>query len=80
MSCRCSSTCRKEGEHFHDQGWRFEVVDMDGLKIDKLLVSADRGAGEAGRRVNAQVVSLQFVARRLSFREARETSALTQAG
>ena len=31
----------KEGEHFRDQGWRFEVVDMDGLKIDKLLVSAD---------------------------------------
>ena len=29
----------KEGEHFHEQGWRFEVVDMDGLKIDKLLVS-----------------------------------------
>ena len=29
----------KEGEHFHHQGWRFEVVDMDGLKIDKLLVS-----------------------------------------
>ncbi len=30
----------KEGEYFHDQGWRFEIVDMDGLKIDKLLVSA----------------------------------------
>lgn len=29
----------REGEHFHEQGWRFEVVDMDGLKIDKLLVS-----------------------------------------
>ncbi len=29
-----------EGEHFTEQGWRFEVVDMDGLKIDKLLVSA----------------------------------------
>ena len=29
-----------EGEHFHDQNWRFEVVDMDGRKIDKLLVSA----------------------------------------
>lgn len=28
-----------EGEHFADQGWRFEVVDMDGLRIDKLLVS-----------------------------------------
>lgn len=30
-----------EGEHFSDQGWRFEVIDMDGRKIDKLLVSKD---------------------------------------
>jgi len=29
----------REGEHFVEQGWRFEVVDMDGLKIDKILVS-----------------------------------------
>jgi len=29
-----------EGEHFSTQGWRFEVVDMDGRRIDKLLVSA----------------------------------------
>ena len=28
-----------EGEAFTDQGWRFEVVDMDGRRIDKLLVS-----------------------------------------
>ena len=28
-----------EGEAFEEQGWRFEVVDMDGRKIDKLLVS-----------------------------------------
>ena len=28
-----------EGEVFTDQGWRFEIVDMDGRKIDKLLVS-----------------------------------------
>jgi len=28
-----------EGEHFTNQGWRFEVVDMDGRKIDKLLAS-----------------------------------------
>ena len=28
-----------EGESFTDQGWRFEVVDMDGRKIDKFLVS-----------------------------------------
>ncbi len=29
-----------EGEHFEEQGWRFEVVDLDGRRIDKLLVSA----------------------------------------
>jgi putative hemolysin len=29
----------QEGESFEDQGWRFEVVDMDGRKIDKLLAS-----------------------------------------
>lgn len=29
----------REGESFEEQGWRFEVVDMDGRKIDKLLVS-----------------------------------------
>ncbi|NML07052.1 hemolysin family protein [Sphingomonas sp. G-3-2-10] len=29
----------KEGEHFVEQGWRFEIVDMDERKIDKLLVS-----------------------------------------
>jgi putative hemolysin len=27
-----------EGESFRDQGWHFEVVDMDGRKIDKLRV------------------------------------------
>ncbi len=26
------------GEHFTRQGWRFEIVDLDGRKIDKLLV------------------------------------------
>ncbi|WP_324261790.1 hemolysin family protein [Altererythrobacter sp. H2] len=33
----------EEGEYFIDQGWRFEVVDMDGRKIDKLLVSSEAG-------------------------------------
>ncbi|KQN25187.1 DNA-binding protein [Sphingomonas sp. Leaf33] len=28
-----------EGETFESQGWRFEIVDMDGRKIDKLLVA-----------------------------------------
>ncbi|HEY1124625.1 MAG TPA: hemolysin family protein [Sphingobium sp.] len=31
-----------EGDHFREQGWRFEIVDMDGRKIDKLLVSAEK--------------------------------------
>jgi putative hemolysin len=29
----------QEGEWFADQGWRFEIVDMDGRKIDKLLIA-----------------------------------------
>ncbi len=28
----------QEGEAFDEAGWRFEVVDMDGRRIDKLLV------------------------------------------
>ena len=28
------------GDHIDDQGWRFEIVDMDGRKIDKLLIAA----------------------------------------
>lgn len=41
-----------EGEVFTDQGWRFEVVDMDGRRIDKLLVETETveapGNGAAG--------------------------------
>jgi putative hemolysin len=37
-----------EGEHFQEQGWRFEVVDMDGRKIDKLLVARLRRAADEG--------------------------------
>jgi putative hemolysin len=36
------------GESFDDQGWIFEVVDMDGRKIDKLLVTPLRGQRIAG--------------------------------
>ncbi len=31
-----------EGESFVEQGWKFEVVDLDGRRIDKLLVSEAR--------------------------------------
>ena len=37
---RCSSHLPGEGESFVEQGWRFEIVDLDGRRIDKLLVSA----------------------------------------
>ena len=40
----------KEGEYFERQGCRFEIVDMDGHRIDKLLVSRldePEGAGHA---------------------------------
>jgi putative hemolysin len=30
------------GEAFTTDGWRFEVVDMDGRKIDKLIASRPR--------------------------------------
>lgn len=30
-----------EGDVFADQGWRYEILDMDGRKIDKLLVSRE---------------------------------------
>lgn len=36
-----------EGERFHDQGWCVEIVDMDGRKIDKLLITEDKKASEA---------------------------------
>jgi putative hemolysin len=32
-----------EGESVVHQGWRFEVIDLDGRRIDKLLVSRARG-------------------------------------
>jgi putative hemolysin len=38
----------KPSEHFDWEGYRFEVVDMDGNRIDRLLVSAiDGAAGHA---------------------------------
>ena len=37
------------GETFKFDGWKFEVVDMDGRKIDKLLVSRTRPPAGSGR-------------------------------
>ncbi|WP_373487874.1 hemolysin family protein [Blastomonas sp.] len=35
----CLRHLPREGEMFTDQGWQFEIVDMDNRKVDKLLVS-----------------------------------------
>ncbi|WP_112388707.1 hemolysin family protein [Rhizobium sp. BE258] len=35
------------GESFVKNGWRFEVVDLDGRRVDKILVSAEADEGEA---------------------------------
>jgi putative hemolysin len=35
----CLRRLPETGEHFDYKGWRFEIVDMDGRKIDKLLAS-----------------------------------------
>ena len=40
-----------EGEKFSHDGWTFEVVDMDGRKIDKLIASRTkrrRASSDAG--------------------------------
>jgi putative hemolysin len=42
-----------EGEHFDYQDWRFEVVDMDGRRIDKLLVSQRPKRGEEREALDA---------------------------
>ena len=34
---KCNVDLPKEGEVIQSLGWRFEVVDMDGRRIDKVL-------------------------------------------
>jgi putative hemolysin len=42
----CLRHLPKEGEVFTDQGWQFEIVDMDHRKVDKLLVIRIAGASD----------------------------------
>ena len=44
----------EEGEVFTHQGWQFEVVDMDGRKIDKLLVQQNDSPGSVATADLAQ--------------------------
>jgi putative hemolysin len=38
----------RTGERCHWQGWDFEVVDLDGLRIDKVLASRQAAAADDG--------------------------------
>jgi CBS domain containing-hemolysin-like protein len=38
----------KVGEHFDYEGWRFEVVDLDGRRIDKVLAVPPKAEGDSG--------------------------------
>ena len=38
-SCRCSTACRRPAKCVDAQGYRFEVVDLDGRRIDKVIAS-----------------------------------------
>ena len=38
------------GESFKHDGWSFEIVDMDGRKIDKLIASRPRRSGSLKRK------------------------------
>jgi putative hemolysin len=35
----------RAGDHVSWEGWRFEVVDMDGRRIDKVLATRDAKIG-----------------------------------
>ena len=35
------------GEHFDYEGWRFEIVDLDGRRIDKVLAVPPMNSTEA---------------------------------
>ena len=39
MCCRISTICPRQARRVDAQGWRFEVVDLDGRRIDKILAS-----------------------------------------
>ena len=39
----------KVGEHFDYEGWRFEVVDLDGRRIDKVLAIPPKEQGKHSR-------------------------------
>lgn len=42
------------GDHFEWEGWRFEVVDMDGRRIDKVLLSRTEGQEDGVSRMGGQ--------------------------
>jgi hypothetical protein len=41
---RCGGIMAAVGDKFECQDWRFEIVDMDGRRIDKVLATKDSDA------------------------------------
>ena len=42
------------GEHFDYEGWRFEIIDMDGRRIDKILARRDGGEDAVAGRARGE--------------------------
>jgi putative hemolysin len=47
-------TVPSEGQHFEWKGLRFEVIDMDGRRVDKILVSRIKGDARSGWEMAAK--------------------------
>lgn len=44
-------TVPEAGQHFEWQGFRFEVVDMDGRRVDKVLIIPSNNAADADHSI-----------------------------
>ena len=53
MCCRISTICRRPARRVDAQGWRFEVVDLDGRRIDKIIAYAPAGGAPRGRALGS---------------------------
>ena len=71
------------GERFKHDGWSFEIVDMDGRKIDKLIASrakAKKRDGEGGKRRLGRARACRTAARSRRCRRARDKRPARRSG
>ena len=67
------------GETFRHDGWKFEVVDMDGRKIDKLIASRPRKTPGTRRRPKRSARACRTSARSRPCRCGRDSCLLDDA-